>query len=104
MTTGQAMAAVFHRAHRTGCLEIGKQRIQMIIGQGKHLHVHDRIRKAATDQHIAKIMHIGKALGMRIAIASEAERNSLSESGAPTSRTSAVRPPPARDEPRPAQG
>ena len=62
MTTGQAMAAVFHRAHRTGNLEIGKQRIQMIVGQVS-TSMSMTGSQAATDQHIAKIMHIGKALG-----------------------------------------
>ena len=51
--------------------QITKQGIQIVISQGNDFHIHHRIGKATFDQHIAKIVHVGKALRMRIAVSED---------------------------------
>ena len=67
-TPHQPVTTCLHGTARTTLAQIAEQIVNTGVGHGQHLHIHHRIGKAAGKQHITVVVHVGKALGMHIAV------------------------------------
>jgi hypothetical protein len=62
------------RVRRAERLQFGQQRPGIHIGQRQRLHFHHRICEACPDEHVAEIVHVDEAVGVRMAVGTRERR------------------------------